>query len=248
MGFQGLKVGDLARMTGLTVRCASSLRRGWPAETVAAYRLWSSPLHVRRCARLQQIVSLREIGFSLEEIRAFDKAEFAPWRRSASISSAVASGSNESAGLCKRLEAIAGHLRVADEVSADEFLRTIKEMIMIENYYTAEQLEYLKKRADQVGEERMKQVPGEWAQLIAQVRSEMEKGTDPRSPEVLALARRWQGLINEFTGGDPGIEHSVGRLWKEQGDSLVKRHGAEYDSRGLSEYIGQAIAAVKGGN
>jgi hypothetical protein len=71
---------------------------------------------------------------------------------------------------------------------------------------------------------------------------------DPLSPEVLALARRWQGLVNEFTGGDPGIERSVGRLWKEQGDSLVNRHGAEYDSRGLSEYIGQAIAAVKGGN
>ncbi len=115
---------------------------------------------------------------------------------------------------------------------------------MIENYYTAEQLEYLKKRADQVGEERMKQVPGEWAQLIAQVRAEMDKGTDPLSPEVLALARRWQGLVNEFTGGDPGIERSVGRLWKEQGDNLVNRYGAKYDSSGLTEYIDQAIAVV----
>jgi hypothetical protein len=53
-------------------------------------------------------------------------------------------------------------------------------------------------------------------------------------------------LINEFTGGDPGISESMGRLWNEQGDNIVAQHGSEYDSRGVSEYIGQAIAAVKG--
>jgi hypothetical protein len=121
-------------------------------------------------------------------------------------------------------------------------------MTMIQNYYTAEQLEYLKKRRELVGEERMKQVPGEWAELIGEVRAEMEKGTDPLSPQVQALAQRWLALINEFTGGDAGIERSVGRLWKDQGDNLVAQHGAEYDPRGLSEYIGQAIAAVKGGS
>ena len=60
------------------------------------------------------------------------------------------------------------------------------------------------------------------------------------------MARRWQGLINEFTGGDAGIERSVGRLWKEQGDNLVAKHGTEYDSRDVFEYISQALAAVKG--
>jgi hypothetical protein len=118
-------------------------------------------------------------------------------------------------------------------------------MAMLENYYTAEQLEYLKKRRELVGEERLKQVPGEWAALIVEVRAEMEKGTDPLSPPVKALAQRWLALINEFTGGDAGIERSVGRLWSEQRDKLVERHGAEYDTRGLSAYVGQAIAAVK---
>ncbi len=117
---------------------------------------------------------------------------------------------------------------------------------MIENYYTAEQMEYLKKRGELIGEERMRQAPADWSELIAQVRAEMEKGTDPTSPYVQSLARRWLALINEFTGGDAGITKSLGRLWNEQGDNITAQHGSEYDPRGVSEYIGQAIAAVKG--
>jgi MerR family transcriptional regulator, thiopeptide resistance regulator len=119
-------------------------------------------------------------------------------------------------------------------------------MSMIENYYTPDQMESLKKRGEEVGQERIEQVQREWPELIAEVRTEMEKGTDPTSPEVMALARRWMGLINEFTGGDPGIERSVGRLWKEQGDHLVAKHGSEYDSCDVYGYIGQAIVVLKG--
>ena len=117
---------------------------------------------------------------------------------------------------------------------------------MVESYYTPEQLEYLQKRKEQLGDERIQQVQNEWPELIAQVRAEMQKGTPPTAPRVQDLARRWLGLINEFTGGDPGITQSLGRLWKEQGDNLVAKHGTEYDWRDLSEYIGQAKTALAG--
>ena len=52
-------------------------------------------------------------------------------------------------------------------------------------------------------------------------------------------------LVNEFTGGDPGISQSLGRLWKEQGDTIASQHGSQYDPRDLSEYIGKAQAAAK---
>ena len=117
---------------------------------------------------------------------------------------------------------------------------------MIESYYTPEQMEYLKKRKEHVGDDRIQQVQQEWPELIAEVRAEMQKGTAPTAPNVLALAKRWQGLIDEFTGGDAGIELSVGRLWKEQGDNLVAKHGTQYDSRDVFEYIGHALAVVKG--
>ena len=118
---------------------------------------------------------------------------------------------------------------------------------MIESYYTPEQLDDLKKRGEQIGPERIQQSQEEWAELIAQVRAEMEKGTDPTAPEVQAMARRWMALVNAFTGGDPGIAQSLGRLWNEQGDNIVAQHDSRYDPRGVMEYIGRAMAMLKGG-
>lgn len=117
---------------------------------------------------------------------------------------------------------------------------------MIESYYTPEQLETLKARGEQIGPDRIRQSQEDWAELIAEVRAEMEKGTAPAAPEVQALARRWMELVNAFTGGDPGITQSLGRLWKEQGDTIASQHDSRYDPRGVAEYIGRAMASING--
>jgi MerR family transcriptional regulator, thiopeptide resistance regulator len=246
MRFAALKVGDLAKRTGLTVRALhhyDEIGLLKPSlKTEAGHRLYTA----KDVARLQHVLSLRQLGFSLEQVRdCLDRPGFSPLRVIGLHVARLRKQIEIQRRLCDRLEAIATHLSAAEEVSADEFIRTIEEMSMIENYYTAEQLETLKKRGEEIGEERMRQVPADWAELIAQVRAEMEKGTDPTTPLVQGLARRWLALIHEFTGGDPGISKSMGRVWKEQGDDIVVQHGAQYDSRGVSEYIGQAIAAVK---
>ena len=117
---------------------------------------------------------------------------------------------------------------------------------MIESYYTPEQLDDIKKRGEQMGPERIRQSQEDWAELIALVRAEQEKGTDPSAPEVQAMARRWMDLIDAFTGGDPGIQGSLGRLWKEQGDAIAAQHDSRYDPRGVMEYIGRAMAVLRG--
>jgi DNA-binding transcriptional MerR regulator len=247
MPFEALKVGELAKRTSLSVRTLHHydeiglLRPSLYTES--GHRLYAP----RDAARLQQVLSLRQIGFSLEEIRdCLDRPGFSPLEVIDLHIARLRQQIELQRTLCQRLEGIAKRLRSAGEVSADEFIRAIEDMNMIENYYTAEQLEYLKKRREEVGEGRMRQVPGEWAKLIAEVRSAMAQGTDPVSAEVQAMARRWMALVNEFTGGDPGIERSVRRLWQEQGDKLVAQHGSEVDLRRLDEYVGQAIAALKG--
>jgi MerR family transcriptional regulator, thiopeptide resistance regulator len=247
MKLDALKVGELAKRTGLTVRTLhhydeiALLRPS--LHTESGHRLYT----LRDLARLQQIVSLRQLGFSLDQVReCLERPDFSPLEVIGMHAARLREQIGLQERLCERLDAIAAHLRAAGDVSADEFLKKIEGMTMIESYYTPEQMEYLKKRRELVGDDRIKQVEKEWPELIAQVRAEMQKGTAPTAPAVLELARRWTGLVNEFTGGDQGIERSVGRLWKEQGDNLVARHGAEYDSRDVFEYIGQAIAVLKG--
>ncbi len=247
MRFEALKVGELARRTGLTIRALHHydeiglLRLSQHSE--AGYRLYSAG----DVARLQQVLSLRQLGFSLEEVRdCLDRPGFSPLESIRLHIGRLRERIELQRELCEKLEGIAAHFRAAEEVSADEFLKVIERMTMIESYYTPEQMEAIKTRGEQMGEEAIRQSQVDWAELIAQVRAEKEKGTDPTDPKVQALARRWIYLVNGFTGGDPGITQSLKRLWKEQGDNLVAQHAMENDPRDVSEYIGQAMAAVKG--
>ncbi|RDJ93554.1 MerR family transcriptional regulator, partial [Lacticaseibacillus rhamnosus] len=61
-------------------------------------------------------------------------------------------------------------------------------MTIMEKYYTPEQLESLRQRQQQLGEERIEQAPAEWAELMALVRAEMEMGTPPTDFKVQSLA------------------------------------------------------------
>jgi len=244
-----LKVGDLARQTGLTVRTLhhyDEIGLLKPSQySGAGYRLYTASDVVR----LQQILSLRQFGFSLDEIRdCLDRPDFSPRELIRLHISRLRNQIALQRALAEKLETIATHFDAAEEVSVDEFLRVIQGMTMIENYYTPEQLEYLKKRREEVGEERIQQSHTDWAELIAEVRAEKAKGTDPADPKVQALARRWFALVEEFTGGDPGITQSVTRLWKEQGDTIATQYGSQCDPRDLADYISQAKAALDNTN
>jgi MerR family transcriptional regulator, thiopeptide resistance regulator len=247
MAFEPLKVGELARRAGLTVRTlhhydAIGLLKP-SLHTEAGYRLYTAG----DIARLQRVVSLRQLGFSLEEVRdCLERPEFSPLEVIDLHVARLREQIEMQRKLCGRLEALADHLRAAGEVSADEFLRTIEEMTMIEKYFTPEQLERIRQRREELGEEYLQQKQAEWAELIALLRAEMERGTDPGDAKVQALAQRWQRLVDWTTGGDPAMKQSIKRHWEEQGDALAAQHGSQYDSRPVWGYVDKAIAAAKG--
>jgi DNA-binding transcriptional MerR regulator len=236
-------IGQLARGTGVTVRTlhhydAIGLLR--PARREGSrYRQYSEE-DVRR---LQQIVSLRDVGLGLDEIRAYLE------RPESSLLEVIEMQIDRlrvrlaaTQALTRRLERLAAAIRAAPEVSADEFIRTMEMMTMFEKYYTAEQLKELEERARVVGPERIKQVEAEWPSLMEEVRLEMERGTDPKDPRVQALARRWQGLIDEFTGGNAGIAASLNRMYAAE--STVA--GLEVSPmREMGSYIQRSLASIQ---
>ena len=78
------------------------------------------------------------------------------------------------------------------------------------------------------------------AAFIPVLKEEMEKGTDPTSPEVLELAGRWKELVEAFTGGDKGIERSLGTMFREEPD-MARQQGFD---PALFGYIGAAMNAL----
>jgi DNA-binding transcriptional MerR regulator len=237
------KVGQLARSTGLSVRTLhhyDDIGLLSPSHrTESGHRLYAEGDVVR----LQQIVSLRSLGLPLEEIRTMLD------RRGVSLAQVLtlhAARLREQIQmqqrLVARLDAVATRLRSDETVSAEELIQTMEAMKMFEKYYTPEQMAELSARREAVGEERIQQVQAEWPVLIAEVQAEMDRGTDPADPRMRELARRWQGLVNEFTGGNPGIARSLQSMY-EQEDEI---HGMKTaHMRPMMEYVSNAMAAAQ---
>ena len=110
---------------------------------------------------------------------------------------------------------------------------------MFEKYYTPEQLRYLRERAEQVGQQRMEEVQQEWHELISAVRREQELGTAPDSDRMQELSATWQSLIHEFTGGDPGIEDALRRMYSDS-PNTAQQFGYDLDGEVMG-YVGKAV-------
>jgi MerR family transcriptional regulator, thiopeptide resistance regulator len=139
------KVGDLAGRTGLSVRTLhhyDEIGLLSPAgRTGSGHRLYCA----EDVLRLQRIRSLRALGFGLEEIREFlEKPGFSV----RGVIELHILGLEEQIRvrqeLLRRLEVVAARLRSAQEISAEELVRTAMDVIEMserfEKYYTPEEV------------------------------------------------------------------------------------------------------------
>ncbi len=216
-GTRAIRVGELARLTGLTVRTlhhydetgllSPSLR------TAAGHRLYTRT----DIARLHQIRALKALGFPLVQIRELLDSS------GMTLGDVVRLQLNRlreriaiEQRMVARLEALRGMLASSGDAPVDAMVATIEEMTKMEKYFTKEQLEVLEKRGAELGAQRLADAAAEWESLMSEVRRHMRLGTDPGSDDVRALAKRWMEKVREFTGGDAGIARSVGQLWNQE--------------------------------
>lgn len=235
-----MKVGELAKQTGISVRTLHYYDEigllSPSGRTEADYRLYDGADIIR----LQQIMSLRQLGFSLLEIKeCLQKPDFSLHHTIQLHITRLREQIELSQRLLYRLETIASHQ--AASLNIEDLIQTIEAITMFEKYYTPEQLETLNQRRESLGESQIHQVENEWEKLIAQARVEMEKGTSPSSESVQNIARRWRELIDEFTGGDSGIEQSLTTMYQQEGVETASRGMGD---SALWEYMGNAIALL----
>jgi DNA-binding transcriptional MerR regulator len=234
-----LKVGELARRTGITVRTLHhwdeiGLLR--PSDRTDGGHRAYAPQDV---ARLSRVLALRRLGLPLDEIAArLDADDEDPRDAVRRHLDRVREELVLQERLRERLTAVLAALDEQCAPSTDDLIDAIEVMTMVDKYYNEDQLEQLAQRRKALGEEGMRSAERDWAELLGELRAAQAAGTDPGHPHVQQLAARAQALIDGFTGGDPGIRASLQKMYENEDPQQVSRGMVD---RELMTYLADAM-------
>ena len=225
-----LKVGELAKRTGLTVRALHHydsiglLRPTGRSES--GYRLYSRD----DVARLHGIQTLRRMGLSLGDVAQLldGSAVTLP----AILAQQIGTLDREivqAQALRERLTVMQLILAGGGQPEIDDWLTSLSMMSTFEQYFSGVELKLIF--------ERWRGSAAQWPPLVQAIRDAMERGVPPDAVELQPLARRWMDVCARWMNGDVAMLKRWGNMLLEQ-PSLPLPGGMD---RALLEYIGQAI-------
>lgn len=235
-------VSQIARRTGLTVRTLHHYEAegllGRVARSDAGYRLYGE----RELRRLQHIASLKALGFPLADIRACLDAD------SPSLAQALARQVERLRAvvvrqhdLLLRIERLAQAAAAGMAIDDETFFDSIEATIVMEKYFSPEQMQQIRERGETLGAQRIREVEQSWPDVIAGMQAALALEKDPAGEEVQALGRRWRALVREFTGGDASMQRSLNAMVREEPMAMQTRTGID---PALMAYAGRAIALL----
>ena len=214
---------EFAELTGVTVRTLHHYDRLGllkPSRySRAGYRLYGES----DAARLEQIVALKFIGFSLNEIKEilsrgpFDLATTLCQQREA-----ITEKRNRlelAVQAIQRAEYVVG---TNDPPDWETFVKIIEVINMQNNmdwskkYYSEDAQREIEKRAATIPREVIEQAQRDWAGLIKEVETALAAREDPASEKSQALAARWFELLTGFTGGNSEIQTGLNRMYADR--------------------------------
>lgn len=248
------KVGQLASLTGLTVRTLHhydhiDLVRP-TGRSGSGHRLYEDA----DVQRLYQVLALRQLGLPLAAVASV----MAGATSMSEVLEAHQSYLDQQLSAMRRLRAQVATLtttaKQSPHASVEDFLELIRRVIEVDEtvkqYFTEAQLADLAdlagladlaERREQVGEQSIAEVEYGWSDLLPRVAAAVESGMDPATPEALAMAEQWMDLLEQFHGGDAGLRESLYRMQAENADQIERDHGGP--SAAQMDFIAQANAA-----
>ena len=249
-GERFFKTREFARLSGVTVRALHHYDRLGLLKpdrySQAGYRLYSE----HDFARLEQIVALKFIGFSLKEIKNI--LNHGPADLVTALRQQRAAIEEKLRRLELAIQAIqrAEYVIAASDGSGWKSFAKIIEVINMQGnmdwskkYYSEEAQKEIEKRAAAIPREVIDQAQRDWAILIKEVQAAVAIDEDPASQKSQALAVRWCELIQGFTGGNPEIQAGLNRMYADKANwpaSMPKPFGDD-----VQAFITKAMQARK---
>lgn len=225
-----LKVGELARRTGLTVRALhhyDSIGLLRPSvRSDSGYRLYDR----NDVARLHGIQTLRRMGLALADVaKVLDGGDLTLPALLARQIGVLDQEIAQAQALRERLGTMRSMLVDGGQPPIDDWLASLSMMTTFERYFSPAEL--------QLVVERWKRCEDEWPPLVQSVREAMARGVPPDSMALQPLARRWMDLAARWMNGDIALLRRWGGMLREQ-PGLPLPAGMDL---ALLDYIDQAV-------
>jgi DNA-binding transcriptional MerR regulator len=216
-----LLVREFARLTGVTARTlhyydAIGLLRP-SGRRPNGYRVYA-PADL---FRLQQIVALKFLGFSLAETRRILGQKGLSVARSFRVQAEIISeeiNRLERAG--RIIQGVNRAMAEGKTLDWQEIIDIIKEIQMdkdtkkgwAEKFFTPEEMRESQEIGRKFTPDEMAAYQKRWAALIEEVKTNV--GADPASTGAQDLARRWQALLDEGYGEHPNLKKRIGEAYQ----------------------------------
>lgn len=194
MARQMWKVGDLAKQTGLTVRTLhhyDQIGLFSPSKlTESGHRLYTK----EDIAALQQIISLKQLGFALDEIKQLLKEpDFDPEELIRLQISRLSEQITAQEKLRAHLRELSELLNARENVTTGHMLKAIQmQKVNQSEHFSPKQRDEMMKHYKSLGKNKLEEYDLLGEKLIKKFRLEMENGTPPDHPVVRNLAKQWK--------------------------------------------------------
>jgi len=251
MNEKNYQVIEFAQLAGVTVRTLHHYDRIGllkpSAYTNAGYRLYGKGDLVR----LQQIVTLKFIGFTLTQIKNLLNSNSFDLQVALNQQKEIIGEKRQQLGLAiKAIEKAQDLLAINAEPDWEAFKQIIEVINMQNNmdwtreYYSEEAKQKIAERAATISREAIEQGQRDWATLIREVENAVKEGVDPKSEQAASLAVRWSDLIRAFTGGSSEIQAGLNKMYADQSNWPANFPKPYSDAAG--NFIHEAMAAKFG--
>lgn len=226
-----LKIGDLARRSGLTVRALHHFDQIGlltpSARNDAGYRLYNRD----DVARLHGIQALRQLGLPLKDIGSMLAGDSAALpmvvaRQLQALDQQISQASQ----LRARLALLMDRFSVGAQPEIGEWLASLALMATYSRYFNPDEVRRIVIN--------WQAVRAEWPPLMQAVRQMMDAGVPANDLAMQPLAHRWMGLIHHWLGGDFALIERWGRLFVQE--PAVRQAGAP--DLAMVAYVEQATA------
>lgn len=217
------QINEFAKQAGVTVRTLHHYDRIGllkpQRRTKNGFRLYGEA----EFANLQQITTLKFVGFSLTQIKEILGKQTFDLSQTLRMQRRLLEAQRYRLNLI--LEAIGraeNEFETNKKADLGSFQKIIEVMNMEQNfdwtkkYYSAEAQKAIEERKNLWSPELQERVTRDWSELVADIEAAIADGTKPEDSRAEALATRWQNLIGEFTGGNADIQKGLNKMYADQ--------------------------------